>query len=203
MFKIITIISLMSGLLINHAIADETLFKFTMEENSFAPRAGTIEVILPTEGTSPFTSNPNFSFLDAGVTINAQWESICGTNVFLAGGQLTGWLLGPINEGAVPGLGIDNLHNEFRQIFGLGSGFTASTLFAVIAGEGAEIPDAGVASRFPCDGSVNFADFAFLYIFVWPNATTFADKGFYIGDVFYFTEIGIQHYFLYNATPLL
>jgi hypothetical protein len=46
-------------------------------------------------------------------------------------------------------------------------------------------------------------EFGILYIFMWSNATIFADKGFYIGDVFYFTEIGIQHYYLYNAKNVL
>ncbi|SMG63869.1 hypothetical protein BMETH_1986_1 [methanotrophic bacterial endosymbiont of Bathymodiolus sp.] len=61
----------------------------------------------------------------------------------------------------------------------------------------------GSANRIPCNSAVKFVEFGILYIFMWSNATIFADKGFYIGDVFYFTEIGIQHYYLYNAKNVL
>jgi len=182
--------------------ADETILQLRMEENSFAPRTGTLSIISPSAGSSPFASDPAFFTVDSGLKLDAQWESICASNVAIAGGQLTGWLLGPATEGTL-GLEIDNTHNEFRAIFGLGPGNFSTTLYATLAGDFFGTPTDGVAQRFSCSGGTDIAEFAILYIFLWPNATTFADKGFYVGDIFYQTEIGIQHYFLYHSARLL
>ncbi len=182
--------------------ADDTILQLRMEENSFAPRTGTLNIIVPSTGSSPFTSDPDFSTLDTGLKLDAQWESICSSNVSLAGGQLTGWLLGPATEGTL-GLEINNLHDEFRSIFGLGPGNFSTTLYATLAGDFFGTPVDGIGQRFSCSGGIDIADFAIMYIFLWPNATTFADKGFYVGDIFYQTEIGIQHYFLYHSARLL
>lgn len=185
-----------------YANADETIMTLQMEENSFAPRTGTINIIIPTVNTSPFTGDPDFSPLETGLLIDAVWEKICSSNVALAGGHFNGWLLGPLVDGTLD-LDIDDLHDEYREIFGLGPGNTATNLFASLAGDFFGTPTGGSAQRFNCSGGTDNAEFGFLLIFLWPNATTFADKGFYVGDVFYQTEIGTQHYFLYHSTPLM
>ncbi|MCH9639108.1 MAG: hypothetical protein K0U40_06405 [Betaproteobacteria bacterium] len=202
MFKIQKLLFLLCCVFSSYISADETILQLRMEENSFAPRTGTLNIINPSTGTSPFASDPDFLTVDSGLRLNAQWESICASNVALAGGQLDGWLLGPATEGTL-GLEIDNTHNEFRAIFGLGPGNFSTTLYATIAGDFFGTPTDGIAQRFSCSGGTDIAEFAILYIFLWPNATTFADKGFYIGDIFYQTEIGIQHYFLYHSARLL
>jgi len=182
--------------------ADDTILKLRMEENSFAPRMGTLNIIAPSVGSSPFVSDPDFSTLDTGLKLDAQWESICASNVSIAGGRLTGWLLGPAVEGTL-GIEVNNLHDQLRSILGLGSGNFATMLYASFAGDFFGTVTDGTAQRFSCSGGIDIADFAIIYIFLWPNATTFADKGFYVGDIFYQTEIGIQHYFLYHSARLL
>ncbi len=202
MLKIHRLLVLICFLLSSYVSADETIFQLKMEENSFFPRVGNLQIIVPSVDSSPFSASPDLAFIDSGVKIDAQWESICSSNVRLAGGELTGWLLGPLFEGTFPGLEVNNTHDLFRASFGLGAGNVATTLYVVLAGSTVEFADAGSAKRFSCSGGIDVAEFAILYIFLWPDATTFADKGFYVGDVFYLTEIGLQHYFVYNSVRL-
>tara|TARA_R110002073_G_scaffold324105_2_gene501880 strand:+ start:1300 stop:1653 length:354 start_codon:yes stop_codon:yes gene_type:complete len=104
-----------------------------MEQNSFSPRMDTLTIIVPSVNSSPFGGDPCLSTLETGLFLDAQWESICGSNVALAGGQLTGWLLGPASEGTLD-LEIDNTHDALRSAFGLRPGNTTTTMYATLAG---------------------------------------------------------------------
>ena len=185
---------------------DVTVLELRMEENSFIPRDGVLRVVQPMNEVSPFATDPllaSLSTISNNLRVLATWESICGNNTSLVGGDLDGWLLGPVVEGAIDGFSVEETHNELRAALGLGPGNFATMAYAVLVGDIFGAPIDGEASRISCSGSVSSVEYGVLYVFLWPNATTFGDKGFYVGDVFYLTEIGLQHYFLYNSSPLL
>jgi hypothetical protein len=185
---------------------DVTVLELRMEENSFIPRDGVLRVVQPMNEVSPFATDPllaSLSTISNNLKVLATWESICGNNTSLAGGDLDGWLLGPVVEGTIDGFPIEETHNELRAALGLGPGNFATMAYAVLVGDIFGAPIDGEASRISCSGGVSSVEYGVLYVFLWPDATTFGDKGFYVGDVFYLTEIGLQHYFLYNSSPLL
>lgn len=201
MLKIQKILFVLCWLFSSYLSADDTILQLRIEENSFAPRTGTLDIIVPSTSSSPFASDPDLAVFDSGLKIDAQWESICSSNVALAGGQLNGWLLGPATDETL-GSSINEIHDSLRTAFGLGPGNFATMMTVTIAGDFFGLATDGIAQRFSCSGGIDTADFAIMYIFLWPDATTFADKGFYIGDIFYQTEIGIQHHFLYHSAKL-
>jgi len=208
MFKKLFVMLLGSTMFLTSLVMaeDVTVLQLQLEENSFAPRNGVLRVIQPMDEVSPFATDPLLGSLSAisnNLKVRVTWESICGANISLAGGDLDGWLLGPVVEGTLDGFPVEETHNDFRSILGLGPGNFATTAYAVLVGDIFGTPIDGEARRFSCSGDITAVEFGVLYIYLWPNATTFEDKGFYIGDVFYQTEIGFQHYFLYNSTPLL
>lgn len=193
-------------LLSSFAIAEDvTLLQLRMEENSFLPRDGILRIVQPMNEVSPFATDPSLASLSAisnNLRLLATWDRICGNNVSLAGGDLEGWLLGPAVEGTIDSFPIEETHNDFRASFGLGPGNVATIAYAALAGDIFGAPIDGEASRMSCSGSISSVEFGVLYIFLWPNATTFGEKGFYIGDIFYLTDIGVQHYFLYHSVRL-
>ncbi len=208
MFKKFFAIALGGSMLLTNLVMaeDVTVLQLRMEENSFIPRNGVLSVIQPMNEVSPFATEASLAGLSTisnNLKILATWDSICGNNTFLAGGNLDGWLLGPAIEGTIDEFPIDETHNDLRTGLGLGPGNVATMAYAVLAGDFFGAPIDGEASRISCSGSINSVEFGILYVFLWPGATTFGDKGFYVGDVFYLTEIGLQHYFLYNSTPLI
>ena len=194
-------------LLTSFAMAEDvTVLELRMEENSFIPRDGILRVVQPMNEVSPFAIDPllaDLSTISNNLKVLATWESICGSNASLAGGDLDGWLLGPAVEGTVDGFPIEETHNDLRAALGLGPGNFATMAYAVLVGDFFGAPIDGEASRISCSGGVSSVEYGVLFVFLWPDASTFADKGFYVGDVFYLTEIGLQHYFLYNSSPLL
>ena len=194
-------------LLTSFAMAEDvTVLELRMEENSFIPRDGILSVVQPMNEVSPFASDPllgSLSTISNNLKVLATWERICGDNISLAGGDLDGWLLGPVVEGTIDGFPIDETHNDLRTELGLGPGNFATMAYAVLVGDIFGAPIDGEASRISCSGGVSSVEYGVLYVFLWPDATTFGDKGFYVGDVFYLTEIGLQHYFLFNSSPLL
>ena len=194
-------------LLTSFAMAEDvTVLELRMEENSFIPRNGILRVVQPMNEVSPFASDPllgSLSTISNNLKVLATWERVCGDNISLAGGDLDGWLLGPVVEGTIDGFPIDETHNDLRAELGLGPGNFATMAYAVLVGDIFGAPIDGEASRISCSGGVSSVEYGVLYVFLWPDATTFGDKGFYVGDVFYLTEIGLQHYFLFNSSPLL
>ncbi len=194
-------------LLTSFAMAEDvTVLELRMEENSVIPRDGILRVVQPMNEVSPFASDPllgSLSTISNNLKVLATWERICGDNISLAGGDLDGWLLGPVVEGTIDGFPIDETHNDLRAELGLGPGNFATMAYAVLVGDIFGAPIDGEASRISCSGGVSSVEYGVLYVFLWPDATTFGDKGFYVGDVFYLTEIGLQHYFLFNSSPLL
>ena len=207
MFKRFFSIAFGACLLLSSIVSaeDVTLLQLRMEENSFAPREGVLRIVQPMNGVSPFATDPSLASLSAisnNLRVVATWDRICGSNTSLAGGDLDGWLLGPVVEGTIDGFPVEESHNDFRAALGLGPGNVATVAYAALAGDFFGVSVDGEASRLSCSGSISSVEFGILYIFLWPNATTFGDKGFYIGDVFYLTEIGFQHYFLYHSARL-
>jgi len=194
-------------LLTSFAMAEDvTVLELRMEENSFIPRDGILRVVQPMNEVSPFASDPllgSLSTISNNLKVLATWERICGGNISLAGGDLDGWLLGPVVEGTIDGFPIDETHNDLRAELDLGPGNFATMAYAVLVGDIFGAPIDGEASRISCSGGVSSVEYGVLYVFLWPDATTFGDKGFNVGDVFYLTEIGLQHYFLFNSSPLL
>ena len=187
---------------IQSASADEVILQLTMEENFPSGRTGPLRVKTVDGMTSPFGAS-GFGGFDSGLFVTASWNSICGTNVSIAGGEASGWLLGPFVDGSFPELDIDALHDGLRSGFGLGPGSVSNTLFAVADTGATGVPGAGSATRISCSGSRETATFAILYIFLFDNAQTVDGKGFYVGDLVYVTEIGSQLYFLYSGQKLI
>lgn len=208
MFRKFFVLALGSSMLLAKLVMaqDVTVLQLRMEENSFLPRDGVLQIVQPMNEVSPFATDPflaGLSTISNNLKARATWDSICGNNTALAGGDLAGWLLGPAVEGTIPGFPIEETHNDFRAAVGLGPGNVATMAYAVLVGDFFGAPIDGEASRFSCSGGISSVEFGILYVFLWPNASSFGDKGFYVGDVIYLTEIGLQHYFLYHASPLL
>jgi len=208
MFRKFFVFALSGSLLLTSlAMAEDvTVLELQMEENSFIPRNGVLRVVQPMNEVSPFATDPllgSLSTISNNLKVLATWERICGDNISLAGGDLDGWLLGPVVEGTIDGFPVEETHNELRVALGLGPGNFATLAYAVLVGDIFGAPIDGEASRISCSGGVSSVEYGVLYVFLWPDATTFGDKGFYVGDVFYLTEIGLQHYFLYNSSQLL
>ena len=207
-FLVLTLLVLVSSMLLAKLVMaqDVTVLQLRMEENSFLPRDGTLQIVQPMNEVSPFTVDPflaGLSTISNNLRALAFWDSICGKNTALAGGDLAGWLLGPAVEGTIPGFPIEETHNDFRAAVGLGPGNVATMAYAVLVGDFFGAPVDGEASRYRCSGGISSVEFGILYVFLWPNAASFGEKGFYVGDVIYLTEIGLQHYFLYHSSPLL
>ncbi|XSG84877.1 MAG: hypothetical protein ACPW60_14250 [Methylohalobius sp. ZOD2] len=182
--------------------ADTVVLDFSMEESSFVPRTGTFQVLTKDSAVSPY-GGIEFDGFDTSLYMQASWDSICGSNISLAGGEASGWVLGPVIDSSFPDFDVDLLHDQLRESVGLGPGAVSSMLYAVFNDSAVGVPGAGSAKRISCSGSSEDAAFALSYVFLWENATFFDGKGYYIGDLIYMTEIGTQLYFLYNDQKLL
>lgn len=208
MFRKLIVFILGSSLLLAKLVMaeDVTVLQLRMEENSFLPRDGILKIVQPMNKVSPFVTDPflaGLSSISSNLKAHAAWDSKCGNNTALAGGDLAGWLLGPAVEGTIAGFPIEETHNDYRAALDLRPGNVATMAYAALAGDFFGAPVDGEAARYSCSGSISSVEFGILYVFLWPDAASFGDKGYYVGDVFYSTEIGMQHYFLYHVSPLL
>ena len=172
------------------------IFDLDLEEYSAGPRTGPARVY----GGFPPGSNPWLSgaLLDPSIwpplpaALDIDIGGICGTNVFLAGGETAGWMFGPYLPGD-PATALADI----RDIL---PGAPAGTV-AYVALVGTSLPDGNHARRFPCGGGTTLVEFGIQLAFIYPTSTFISSGRYQIGEFLYITEIGGNFYRILSPQP--
>lgn len=151
--------------------AQEVLLSLQQQEYSSPSRAGQLDIILPDSGP-PFLSDPTLGSLVTGLWVEASWEKICTSNIFMSGGTANGWLLGPLS-----GPEVNAFYNAFFSR-------SASTAYAILVGDFLGSGLGGEGTRIACSGATTPVAFGFMYLFILDSPI-----GDHVADLFYLTEI--------------
>jgi len=170
--------------------------EFQLQEWGIGSRTGPLKVFALPPETNPWIGG---TFLDPaefpplGAALRIDVGSICGQNVFIAGGSTGGWLFGPY----LPGDPARALA-EIRAMLPNAPAGTAA--FVVVVG--ALMPDGNWAENHLCGGTINPVEFGIQIAFIYPTSTRLASGNYHIGDFYYFSEIGENWYRLLSSTPV-
>lgn len=171
------------------------LLEFDLEEWGLGGRKGPLRVYSMPPETNPWAGG-NFldpsEFPPVAAALTTQVDSICGSNVALAGGTSGGWIFGPYLPND-PTRALADIRSY------LPSAREGTVAYVVLIGTW--MPDGNWAENQLCGGSTDPVEYGLQVAFIYPTSTLLDSGHYHIGELYYASEIGENWYRLYSGTP--